>query len=150
MAAEKTAKKQRGCPFQPGQSGNPVGRPFGARNKTTLAAELLLDSEAEALSKKAVELALGGNVLALRLCLDRILPLRRERLRPCMLPPLQSATDVAGALTAIWGAVSEGEFSIAEAAELTRLVESFVSGLEVARRAARQEEAARIFPHLGS
>jgi hypothetical protein len=33
-AAEKTAGKQQiGVPFQPGQSGNPKGRPKGSRNK---------------------------------------------------------------------------------------------------------------------
>lgn len=34
MAAENTARKQAvGKPFQPGQSGNPAGRPKGARSK---------------------------------------------------------------------------------------------------------------------
>lgn len=33
MAADDTAPKQRGVPFRPGQSGNPAGRPKGARSK---------------------------------------------------------------------------------------------------------------------
>ena len=56
--------------FRKGRSGNPQGRPMGARNKATEAAELVLDGEAEALTRKAVELALEGEGSALRLCLE--------------------------------------------------------------------------------
>jgi hypothetical protein len=45
--ADNTTPKQRGG-FAPGQSGNPAGRPKGARNKATLAVEALLVGEAEA------------------------------------------------------------------------------------------------------
>ena len=61
MAAEKTAGKQRGRSFRPGKSGNPAGRPRGARNKTTLAVEALLDGEAETITRKAIELAKTGD-----------------------------------------------------------------------------------------
>src|SRR6266478_9460794 len=77
--ADKTAGKQRGRPFLRGESGNPAGRPMGARHKATVAAEALLDGEAEALDGKAVEMALAGDGTTLRLCLDRIIPPRRER-----------------------------------------------------------------------
>ena len=66
-----TAKRVRGRPFAKGQSGNPGGRPRGAMNRSTRAAQLLLDGEATALSRKAVELALAGDPTGLRLCLDR-------------------------------------------------------------------------------
>ena len=65
--------------FRKGRSGNPKGRPMGVRNKATEAAELVLDGEAEALTRKAVERALEGEASALRLCLERIIPPRRER-----------------------------------------------------------------------
>ena len=70
---EKTDTKQ-GARFRKGQSGNPSGRPRGARNKTTRAVEALLDGEAEALTRKAIERALEGDTTALCLCLDRLLP----------------------------------------------------------------------------
>jgi hypothetical protein len=77
-----------------GQSGNPSGRPPGARHKATVAAEALLDGEAEGLTRKALEMALDGDTVALRLCLERILPPRRERpvhlhCRHCNHPPMR-------------------------------------------------------------
>src|SRR4029078_4556702 len=75
---EKTGPKQRG-PFRPGQSGNPNGRPKGARNRSTLAHAALLDGEAASLTRKAIDLALAGDLLALRICMDRILPVRKHR-----------------------------------------------------------------------
>ena len=83
--AENSAKKQRGRPFPKGTSGNPAGKPCGARHRTTRAAELLLDGEARALTRKCIELAKEGDRSALRLCLERIIPPRRDR--PPFLPP---------------------------------------------------------------
>ena len=48
MSAANTARNQRGRHFTKGQSGNPAGKPKGARHRATLAAEALLDGEAEA------------------------------------------------------------------------------------------------------
>ena len=67
----KTAKKERQG-FQPGKSGNPKGRPHGSRNKATLAVEALLDGQAEALTQVAIQSALEGDLLALRLCLQNL------------------------------------------------------------------------------
>src|ERR1700676_1161621 len=106
MVAVNTAGNQRGRPFTKGRSGNPAGKPRGARHQATLAAEALFDGEAEGLSRKAIELALAGDVPALRICLDRILPPRRERPVHFKLPPLRSATDAAAALAAITAAVA--------------------------------------------
>ena len=63
---EKTAEKQhvtRGRPFQPEQSGNPDARPKGARSAATLAAEALLDGEADAPTRKCVEMVLAGDTI---------------------------------------------------------------------------------------
>ena len=69
--AENTAPKQRGRPFEPGKSGNPIGRPKGARNQATLLAESLLEGEVEAITRKLINRALEGDTTALRLCLER-------------------------------------------------------------------------------
>ena len=77
--------------FRKGRSGNPKARPPGARNKATEIAEILLDGEAEALTRRAVELALAGEATALRLCLERIIPPRRGRPVQLGLPPVRNA-----------------------------------------------------------
>jgi hypothetical protein len=128
MNIEKTTKRQPG--FQKGKSGNPAGRPPGARNKATLAAEALLDGEAESLTRKAIELAKGGDATAMRLCLDRIISPRKDRLVKFELPPVQTASDAIKASSALVAAVANGELTPSEAAELGRLVESYVRALE--------------------
>ena len=65
---ENSGAKQAGR-FEKGRSGNPAGKPPGARNRATLAAEALLDGEAEALTRKAIERAKEGDSVALRLVL---------------------------------------------------------------------------------
>ena len=123
MRAEITASKQRGRPFQKGSSGNPQGRPPGARNRTTVAVEALLDGEAEKLTRKAITLALKGNVACLRLCLDRLVPPRRDRPVNFTLPAMNSADDAGRAISAITAAVASGELTPNEAAELSRVVD---------------------------
>ena len=119
-----------GRPFQPGKSGNPAGKPAGARHRATLAAEALLDGEAEALTRKAIDLALAGDPIALRLCLDRILPPRRERPLRFALPELRSAEDAGAAMAAILAAVASGNTCLAEAGEFAKLVDAFIRAAE--------------------
>src|SRR5215204_7316148 len=96
--SENTEPKQRPRLFQPGQSGNPAGRPPGSRNKTTLAVDALLDGEAEALTRKAIELAKAGDMVALRLCLDRVCPPRKDRPVSFAMPELSTAEREARAM----------------------------------------------------
>jgi hypothetical protein len=140
--SRNNAAKTRGRPFR---AGNP-GRPPGSRHKATIAAEALLDGQAEALTQKAMEAALNGDTTALRLCMDRIIPPRRERLVKFALPPLERAEDAAAAMAAIMAAVAGGELSLGEAESVAKLVELFVRSLEAGefeRRLGALEELAR-------
>ncbi len=131
--------------FARGRSGNPGGRPPGARNEATRTAELLLDGEAAALTRKAVALALDGDPAALRLCLDRIIAPRRGRPVRLDLPPVESAADLGRAMAAITTAAALGAVTPEEAAELARVVEIFVRAAETSdfERRLRQLEDAR-------
>ncbi len=120
----------RGRPFPKGRSGNPAGRQPGCRNKTTLAAEALLDGEAEGLTARAVEFAHAGHATALKLCIERIIPPRRERAVRFLLPPIRSAADLAAAMGAVTAAVAEGAITLGEACQLSVVVQTFVKAIE--------------------
>lgn len=135
--AETTKTQQRGRPFEPGQSGNPAGRPKGSRHKATLAIEALLEGEAEGLTRKAIEMALAGDNVAIRLCLDRIAPARKDRHVTFDLPPVKTAADAVAASGALMAAVSAGDLTPSEAAEVSKILDIHVKTLEAAEFEAR-------------
>jgi hypothetical protein len=133
MPVDLLQKQVNGGPggrFTKGQSGNPAGRALGGRNKATETAERLLDGEAEMLTRKAVELAAEGDPTALRLCLERIIPPRRQRPVRLGLAPVSSAADLGRAMATITTAAVDGSITPGEAAELARVVEIFVRAVE--------------------
>jgi hypothetical protein len=130
-AAAKQRRRGRGRPFEPGRSGNPSGKPPGTRHKATLAAEALLDGETEALTRKAIAMALEGDATAMRLCLERILPPRRDRPVTIELPTLGGAGDALGAMAAITTAVAAGGLTPSEAGDLSSLVSGYVKAIEI-------------------
>jgi hypothetical protein len=144
----KTAKRARGRPFPKGQSGNPAGRPRGSSNRATRAAELLLDGEAMALTRKAVELALAGDQAALRLCLDRTVAPRRERAVELALPPIRSADDILAAIKVVSGAVGRGAITPGEGFTLSQMIETFLRAIDASDfegrlRQLEEDQAAR-------
>ena len=126
--------------FGPGNS----GRPPGARNRRTLIAEALIANEEEALARKAVVLALGGDTQMLRFLLGPFLP--KERPIQISLPPLDLATDAIEALGVVARAVGEGTITPTEAAALSSLITNFsrtVEAAELEKRIAALERSIR-------
>jgi hypothetical protein len=140
MVPDDTGEKQGGRKFQPGQSGNPNGRPKGSRNAATLALESLLDGEAEALTRKAMELALAGDIAALRLCLDRILPPRKDRPVSFEIPTIDTAEDAKAASAALLATVAAGSLTPSEAVEIGKLIDAYVKAIETSEVLARLEK----------
>jgi Family of unknown function (DUF5681) len=137
----KPSGRGRGRPFEKGRSGNPGGRRRGSRNKATLVAAGLLAGEAEALTRKAVEMALAGDSTALRLCLDRVLPPCRERTVEFRLPSIKNARtgevrpqDISRAMNAVILALAHGEITPSEAERVAGVVETFVGAIETTKK----------------
>ncbi|QND57876.1 DUF5681 domain-containing protein [Mesorhizobium huakuii] len=122
--------------FQPGQSGNPKGRPSGSRSRVTLACEKLLDGDAKAITMKAIELAKAGDTVALRLCLDRIAPPRKGMPVRFGLPIMSNSGDVRAAAMAILKAVADGNLSPEEGGAIVPVIEA-------ARRAIETDDLSR-------
>ena len=131
--------KKRDHLFQPGQSGNLGGRPRGSLNKTTLAVQALLDGEAEGLTRVAVEKALAGDMVALRLCMDRVLPARRERSIELNLPPLRASQDALKAIGTVLEAVGSGAITPSEGQAVASLLETHRRHYEIVELERRLE-----------
>ena len=130
MATAKTPGQQRGRPFKKGQSGNPSGRRRGSRHKVSLAIESLLEGEGEALARKAIDLALEGDLTALRLCLERLCPPVKQRPIHIKMPTVESASEAVGAMTAVLESVSTGEITTGEGQAFADMIERFRRVLE--------------------
>ena len=143
-ASPKPPGRVRGRPFERGRSGNPAGRRAGSLNKTTEAAAALLAGESEALTRRAVELALGGDPTAMRLCMERVLPPCRERTVKFSLPPIEAARtgkscgpsphDVSLAMDAVTSALARGEITPGEAERIAGVVDTFVRAIETTKK----------------
>ena len=116
--------------FEPGQSGNPAGRPKGVRSATALTMEALLEGEADAITRKAIELAKAGDTAMIRLCMDRLCPPRKDRFVTFELPKLNRAADAVQASAAMVEAVAKGDLTPSEAGELSKIVDAYTRALQ--------------------
>ena len=108
-----------------------TGRPKGSRNKATIAIESLLQGQADALTQTAVAMALEGDSVALRLCMERIAPAPKDQPVSFSLPTMHSALDASGAAGSVLTAVSDGELTPIEATRVMGLIDSYRRTLEM-------------------
>lgn len=135
-AARKQRRRGPGKPFQKGQSGNPAGRPVGARNHTTVLLAKLMESEAVDVMRAVVTAAKSGDMAAAKILVDRLVPQRKGAPTPFELPDISGVTGVGAALDAVLRAVATGELTPEEAGALGGL-------LEARRRTWESEEVER-------
>lgn len=115
------ARPTRGRPFAKGNA----GRPKGSRHRSTLAIQALLEGEAEAIGRTCVQAALAGDMVAIKLVLDRVAPAPKDRAVSFALPPIASVSDLPTAALSIIGAVAEGDLTPAEGAQIAGLLEAY-------------------------
>ena len=112
----------RGRPFPPGNKLG-RGRPAGSRNKATIVLQEMLDDSGVAIIAKAKVMALQGDHVALRLCVDRLLPPRKESLVRFKLPAVGTAEDLGRALEAVLQGIASGKLTPAEGECLSAVLE---------------------------
>jgi hypothetical protein len=115
--------------FTPGNAYG-KGRPQGSRNKVTLAMEKLLDGEGEALARKTIEMALDGDTTALKLCMERLLPPRKDRPLQMEIPVMETIKDITKVMSYITEATMYGEITPSEAHTLADVIEIYRKSLE--------------------
>jgi hypothetical protein len=127
---ENSGKIQAKGKYKKGYSGNPQGKPKGARNKSTLAAEAFLEGSLENICKKIEEEALNGNMQAAKMILERFLPTRKDRCIEIDLPSIDTFEDVVNAVGFIVNTVGRGKITPSEGELLARMIESYSKALE--------------------
>src|SRR5215472_4870431 len=70
------------------------------------------------ITRKAIELAKRGDLVALRLCLERIVPPRRDRPVNFTLPEINSVDHATRAMATITTAVANGELTLGSGHEI--------------------------------
>ena len=101
-----------------------TGRPKGARNLKTVAIESLLDVEAEALTQTTISKALKSDTVALRLCMDRIMPQRRDNYINLDLPKISEPKDLIEAASCVINSVQTGNLTPTDGSKVMSLLES--------------------------
>jgi hypothetical protein len=116
-------KKVRGKPFELGNKLG-QGRPKGSRNKTKSPERALLDEYAPHVMRKCIALAMQGDPLALRLCMERMCPARRGASITMSLPPIRTAADVDKAGEKVTQAIRRGELTPTDGGAIMSILES--------------------------
>lgn len=136
------AESPRSTTWKPGTSGNPAGKPVGARNKVLIALDHLGGENAEKILAAAVKAAIGDeknppDLQAAGLILSRVWPARKGRPVTLDIPAIKTAADLPAALGAVTQAVADGTLTPDEGAALASILDAQRRGIETADLEAR-------------
>jgi len=128
---EKTGKKQVSTKFTKGRSGNPTGRPKGSKNKSTLLAQSILEDDLEAVCQKAISEAKKGNIQAIKIILDRILPPQKDKPIHIEIPNIETPSDILKSANELTQAVANGSITPSEGEAFARILDSHAKAFEI-------------------
>jgi hypothetical protein len=133
----------RGRPFAPGNKQG-RGRPKGSPNKARSRGEDLLEEYAPHLVRKCIALALQGERSAMRICMERISPARRDALIRMSLPKIGTAQDVDKAAETVMQGIGRGVITPADGEKMMNIFEMrsrIIGDVQVESRITKLEES---------
>ena len=117
-------------PFKKGQSGNPAGKPKGARNRATLLALAAMEGELDAIVRSVIDAAKRGDMTAARLVVDKLVPAAKDRPITIDLPQVVDIPTCLQAQATVVDAVASGDVLAGEGQMLSALIENQRRALE--------------------
>lgn len=136
-ASSETTGGKHSHLWAPGQSGNPAGRPKGARHVALVALDAIGAEGAADVLRAVVEAAKGGDIRAAEIVLSRVWPQRKGRPVALDLPVMTTAADVSAALAATAAAMAEGTLSPEESGAVAAVIETQRRAIETLELEAR-------------
>ena len=131
-AQQEMGRNEKGQ-FARGHVHNPKGRTPGSRNKATEAALALMEGQLGQITQTLIDAALGGDLAAIRLVLERLVPPCKEKALPQIhLPTVTDAQSLPKLTAAILGAVADGHITPGEGQSLAALANTHAKNLELA------------------
>jgi hypothetical protein len=89
-----------------------------------------MQADAEEIIKSVVSAAKGGDATAMRLCVERLIPVRKGRPLEFPLSRIKGAADVASALGEVSALMAEGTLSPDEASAIAGVLETHRRAIE--------------------
>jgi len=114
--------EQRGRPFEPGNTQG-RGRPKGSRNKAKSPVQELLEEYSMPLMRKCIVMAGQGDMRAMQIVMDRILPVRRGAFIGVGLPRIKTVQDVAKAAAQVMRSIARGKITPADGEKVMNTLE---------------------------